>query len=89
MLTSTSVGDEGGLCSALMLMLTCIVAVVHGRYGLLGPNGCGKSILMTVLGRRMVPIPESIDSFHVVAEVRVFTSVGTLFDKTSRLKQQT
>ena len=39
------------------------------RYGLLGRNGSGKSILMTLLGRRLVPIPESIDVFHVVAEV--------------------
>jgi len=30
------------------------------RYGLIGPNGCGKSILMTLLGRRMLPLPKKL-----------------------------
>lgn len=42
----------------------------HGnRYGLIGRNGCGKSILMTILGRRQVPIPKHIDSYHLVSEI--------------------
>ena len=39
------------------------------RYGLLGPNGCGKSILMSVLGRRLVPIADGLDTYHVVGEI--------------------
>jgi ATP-binding cassette subfamily F protein 2 len=39
------------------------------RYGLLGPNGCGKSILLTLLGKRLVPLPANMDSFHLVSEV--------------------
>ena len=36
------------------------------RYGLVGPNGCGKSILMTLLGKRALPMPANIDVFHLV-----------------------
>lgn len=39
------------------------------RYGLLGTNGCGKSLLMGVLGRRLLPIPDNIDTFHVTHEI--------------------
>lgn len=39
------------------------------RYGLIGPNGCGKSILMTLIGRRMLPLPANMDCYHVVSEV--------------------
>jgi ATP-binding cassette, subfamily F, member 2 len=39
------------------------------RYGLLGPNGCGKSILLTLVGKRQVPLPANMDSFHLVSEV--------------------
>lgn len=39
------------------------------RYGLVGANGCGKSLLMTAIGRRLVPIPKSLDIYHVVSEV--------------------
>lgn len=33
------------------------------RYGLLGPNGCGKSTFLQALAAREVPIPEHIDIF--------------------------
>ena len=41
------------------------------RYGLIGPNGCGKSTLLKILGRRMVDLPDNIDSFHLVEECEV------------------
>ncbi|KAG8039893.1 hypothetical protein G9C98_000622 [Cotesia typhae] len=39
------------------------------RYGLLGQNGSGKSTLLSVIGNREVPIPESIDIFHLSREM--------------------
>lgn len=38
------------------------------RYGLVGANGCGKSILMTILGRRMLPLPLRMDCYHLAGE---------------------
>lgn len=39
------------------------------RYGLIGPNGCGKSCLLKTLGAREVPIPEHIDVFLLDREM--------------------
>jgi ATP-binding cassette subfamily F protein 2 len=39
------------------------------RYGLLGRNGCGKSILLSVLGAKLLPLPRTIDVYHVVSEI--------------------
>ncbi|XP_063633020.1 ATP-binding cassette sub-family F member 2 isoform X1 [Cydia splendana] len=39
------------------------------RYGLVGLNGCGKSSLLSALGRREVPIPDHIDIFHLTREM--------------------
>jgi len=39
------------------------------RYGLVGANGCGKSLLMTLLGRRMLPLPKNLDVFHLAGEI--------------------
>ena len=35
------------------------------RYGLIGPNGCGKTTLMNAIGHRMFYIPDTIDVFHL------------------------
>uniref|UniRef100_A0A6G1SCD5 ATP-binding cassette sub-family F member 2 n=1 Tax=Aceria tosichella TaxID=561515 RepID=A0A6G1SCD5_9ACAR len=39
------------------------------RYGLIGLNGCGKSTLFSVIGRREVPIQEQIDIYHLAREI--------------------
>jgi len=39
------------------------------RYGLMGPNGCGKSSLMAALGNREVPVQEHIDIFYLDREM--------------------
>lgn len=39
------------------------------RYGLIGQNGSGKSTLLSVIGRREVPIQESIDIYHLTREI--------------------
>ncbi|KAJ1461490.1 P-loop containing nucleoside triphosphate hydrolase protein [Pelagophyceae sp. CCMP2097] len=38
------------------------------RYGFIGRNGSGKSTVMRVIGARAIPIPESIDIFHLTTE---------------------
>ena len=37
------------------------------RYGLLGPNGCGKSCLLKAISARELPIPDHIDIYHLGA----------------------
>lgn len=39
------------------------------RYGLIGFNGCGKSTLFSVIGRREIPIQEQIDIYHLAREI--------------------
>ncbi|KAJ8602225.1 hypothetical protein CTAYLR_003663 [Chrysophaeum taylorii] len=38
------------------------------RYGFIGRNGSGKSTVMRVVGARAIPIPESLDVFHLQKE---------------------
>jgi len=47
------------------------------RYGLLGPNGCGKSCMLKAIAAREVPIPEHIDMFLVDREIAA-TDKGAL-----------
>ncbi|GCB75919.1 hypothetical protein scyTo_0018279 [Scyliorhinus torazame] len=39
------------------------------RYGLIGLNGTGKSMLLSALGHRELPIPEHIDIYHLTREM--------------------
>lgn len=39
------------------------------RYGLIGFNGCGKSTLFSVIGRREIPIQDQIDIYHLTREI--------------------
>ncbi|XP_064410661.1 ATP-binding cassette sub-family F member 2 isoform X2 [Latimeria chalumnae] len=39
------------------------------RYGLIGLNGTGKSMLLSAIGNREVPIPEHIDIYHLTREM--------------------
>lgn len=39
------------------------------RYGLIGFNGCGKSTLFSVIGRREIPIQDQIDIYHLAREI--------------------
>lgn len=53
-----------------VLLEECDVALNYGRrYGLIGRNGSGKSTFMNVLGARGVPIPDSIDIYHLKHEI--------------------
>ncbi|ETV88936.1 hypothetical protein H257_00375 [Aphanomyces astaci] len=53
-----------------VLMESCDISLNYGRrYGLIGRNGSGKSTFMNVLGARGVPIPDSIDIYHLKHEI--------------------
>lgn len=39
------------------------------RYGLIGPNGCGKSTMLSLLGEREFPVPDHVDIFHLRKEI--------------------
>ena len=52
-----------------VLLEECSMHLNHGRrYGLVGPNGCGKTTLLRAIGAREVPVPNFIDIFLLEGE---------------------
>ncbi|CAM6103659.1 unnamed protein product [Calypogeia fissa] len=52
------------------LLKNTSLTIVHGRrYGLVGPNGKGKSTLLKLLAWRQIPVPKNIDVLLVEQEV--------------------
>lgn len=52
------------------LLKNTSLTIVHGRrYGLVGPNGKGKSTLLKLLAWRQIPVPRNIDVLLVEQEV--------------------
>jgi hypothetical protein len=45
----------------LLLDSTLLTVTAGRRYGLVGPNGMGKSTLLRMIARRQVPVPEGLD----------------------------
>lgn len=52
-----------------LLESTMLTITAGRRYGLVGPNGKGKSTLLRMIARRQVPVPESLDVL-LVEQVR-------------------
>ena len=45
----------------VLLESTMLTVTAGRRYGLVGPNGMGKSTLLRMIARRQVPVPETLD----------------------------
>lgn len=45
----------------LLLENTQLTVTAGRRYGLVGPNGKGKSTLLRLIARRQIPVPEGLD----------------------------
>lgn len=45
----------------LLLENTTVTVAAGRRYGLVGPNGKGKSTLLRMIARRQIPVPENLD----------------------------
>jgi len=54
---------------AEFLMDSTLELNVGRRYGLIGPNGCGKSSLLAALAFKEVPIPDHVDTFFLRREM--------------------
>ena len=45
-----------------ILLENTLLTITYGRrYGLVGPNGMGKSTLLRMLARRQIPVPDGLD----------------------------
>jgi len=51
------------------LIKDCVMELNVGRrYGLLGPNGCGKSMLLEAIAKRELEVPAHVDIYHLREE---------------------
>ncbi|XP_066392894.1 ABC transporter F family member 4-like [Miscanthus floridulus] len=82
---SSAAGDDGGVDDNVKdivlenfsvsargkeLLKSASLRISHGRrYGLVGPNGMGKSTLLKLLAWRQVPVPRNIDVLLVEQEI--------------------
>nr|DAD33906.1 TPA_asm: hypothetical protein HUJ06_012757 [Nelumbo nucifera] len=58
------------------LLKNASVKISHGkRYGLVGPNGKGKSTLLKLLAWRKIPVPKNIDQNPFLARSNIFRGV--------------
>ena len=53
----------------LLLESTSLTITAGRRYGLVGPNGKGKSTLLRLLAKRQIPVPETLDVLLVEQEI--------------------
>lgn len=60
------------------------------RYGLIGMNGSGKSQMLSCIAQREIPIPESIDLYHLDEEVPATerTALETVLDVVEKEKMR-
>lgn len=63
------------------------------RYGLIGPNGCGKSSLLKAIGKRELGIPEHIDVYHLDREIdatdlTALQAVASVDEEKARLEKE-
>ncbi|GKD58714.1 ABC transporter F family member 4-like protein, partial [Tanacetum coccineum] len=77
------------------LLKDASVKISHGRrYGLVGPNGTGKSTLLKLLAWRKIPVPKNIDVLLVEQEVggddhtTVLAAVVSANEELAMLKQE-
>lgn len=53
----------------LLLESTDLTITAGRRYGLVGPNGKGKSTLLRLLAKRQIPVPDMLDVLLVEQEI--------------------
>jgi ATP-binding cassette subfamily F protein 1 len=53
----------------VLLENTMLTVAAGRRYGLVGPNGKGKSTLLRMIARRQVPVPDTLDVLLVEQEI--------------------
>lgn len=62
----------------VLLEGTTLTITAGRRYGLVGPNGMGKSTLLRMIARRQVPVPETLDVLLVEQVRHLLTSFNFL-----------